>query len=241
MIYTDGSMASVAESKRLIDGIVRLRRAERIPDAAPDVSPVRRDLEARLGPTLSRSRAALILGVSQTAFDRWVAAGQIPIVLTPVGRREVPQQFVVELRESIDDLKGKGQRRHPLAAALAARRNAAARVGCDPPPEGLEQPLAPEGHRTSERRSLALHGIVAERLSEQMVDEARERVERLADEGHLHPRYAERWRELLSRPIAEIAVAITADDQDGRDLRQNSPFAGVLNEQERRRIIETVR
>jgi hypothetical protein len=74
-----------------------------------------------------------------------------------------------------------------------------------------------------------------------MVEEARQRIDRLLGEGHLHPRYAERWRELLSRSIPEIAAAITADDQDGRDLRQNSPFAGVLNEQERRLVIEAVR
>src|SRR6476659_1949527 len=134
-------MASVTESKRLVDGIVRLRRAERIPDAAADVSPVRRDLETRLGPTLSRSRAAQILGVSQTAFDRWAVGGQIPIVLMPGGRREVPRQFVIELRESIDELRRAGNARRPLAAALAARREAAANLDGDRMPWNRRQPL----------------------------------------------------------------------------------------------------
>lgn len=234
-------MASVAESSRLVDGIVRLRRAERIPEAAPDIAPVRRELESRLGPTLSRSRAAVILGVSQTALDRWVAAGQIPIVLTPHGRREVARQFVIELRESIDELMQQGQRRHLLAKALAKRRQDAAGVGRGRARPESVQPEAPEGHRTAERRGLAYHALVAERLDEGMVEEARERVERLAADERLHPRYAERWRALLSRPLADIARAIAADTQEGRDLRQNSPFAGVLNEQERRRIIETTR
>lgn len=234
-------MSSVIESKRLVDGIVGLRRAERIPAAAADVSPVRRELEARLGATLSRSRAAQILGVSQTALDRWVAVGQIPIVVTPTGRREVPRQFVIELREAIGELRGRGRGRHPLAAALSARRDAAERTVGRPPSPGSGRAAAADGHRTSERRGLALHRVIAERLDEGMVEEARERVERLRAEGHLHSRYAERWRQLLSRPVAEIAAAIAADDQEGRDLRQNSPFAGVLNEQERRRIIETVR
>ena len=234
-------MPSVAESKKLVENIARLRRAERVPSVVRDVSPVRRDLESQLGPTLSRSRAARILGVSQTALDRWVAAGRIPIVFTPSGRREVPRQFVVEVGEAIDELRGQG-RRHLLAAALAGRREGAAKIGVAPSP-GPRQPgpSALRGHRTAERRSLAYHVIVAERLSEQMVEEARERIERLASDGHLHPRYAERWRELLSRPLAEIARAISADDEEGRDLRQNGPFAGVLNEQERRRIIEAVR
>jgi hypothetical protein len=234
-------MTSVAESKKLVDGIVMLRRAERIPAAAPDVSPVRRDLEARLGPTLSRSRAAQILGVSQTALDRWVAAGQIPIVLTPAGRREVPRQFVIELREAIGGQHGESSGRHPLAAALSARGKAAAKAIDGRLASSLGRPVSPEGHRTAERRSLALHRIIAGRLDEGMVEEARQRVERLRAEGHLHPHYAGRWRKLLARPLAEIATAIAADDQDSRDLRQNSPFAGVLNEQERRRIIEAVR
>jgi hypothetical protein len=232
-------MASVSESRRLIDGIVRLRRAERIPGAAADVAPVRRELEAQLGPTLTRSRAAQLLGVSQTALERWVAAGQIPIVVTPAGRREVPRQFVIELREAIAELVARGRTRHPLAAALAARREAAARIGG--PAAKAGSPAAPEAHRTAERRGLAVHRVVAERLDETMVQEASRRVERMAEEGHLHPRYAERWRQVLSRPLDEVAAAIVADDQEGRDLRQNSPFAGVLNEQERRRIIETVR
>lgn len=115
-------MASVADSSRLIEGIVRLRRVERIPGAAADAAPVRRDLELRLGPTLSRSRAAHLLGVSQTALDRWVAAGEIPVVLMPNGRREIPRQVVVELLESISELRRAGKGRHPLAAALARRR-----------------------------------------------------------------------------------------------------------------------
>jgi hypothetical protein len=229
-------MPSVIQSRKLIDGIVRLRRAERIPAAAADVATVRRELEAQAGATLSRSRAALILGVSQTALDRWVTAGRIPTVLTPRGRREVPRQFVVELREAIDSLPERGG--HSLAAALAARRRAAERLGES---GRAGSTPAPEGHLTAERRSRAYHEVVARRLDAGTIADARARVERLADEGHLHPRHAERWRELLARAPAEVAAAIAADDEAGSDLRQNSPFAGVLNEQERLRIIETVR
>lgn len=232
-------MPGIAESGKLIDGIMRLRRAERIPEAASEVAPVRRDLEARLGPTLSRSRAARVFGVSQTALDRWVVAGQVPIVLTPRGRREVPRQFVIELRESIDELLREGHHRHLLAEALKRRRTAAGAI--DGSGAVAEKQRRLNGHRTAERRALAYHRLIAERLDEAMVEEARDRVERLAAEGHLHPRYAARWRALLSGAVGEIGDAIVADTQQGRDLRQNSPFAGLLNEQERRRIVETVR
>lgn len=231
-------MASVAETTRLVNSIVRLRRAERVPGAEEDVAPVRRDLELQLGPTLSRSRASRILGVSQTALDRWVEAGRIPVVVTPGGRREVPRQVVIELRESIDRLKGRGIGRHPLAAALAERRDSTKSI---PAPKGRGRGRLPRGHETAERRSLAYHRAVADRLDDRMIAEARERIDRLLAEGYLHPRYAKRWRDTLASPIDRIAEVVTADDQDGRDLRQNSPFAGVLNEHERRRIIETVR
>ncbi len=234
-------MASVSESVKLVDGIVRLRRAERIPQAAADIAPVRRELEARLGPTLSRSRAAHILGVSQTALDRWVAAKQIPIVLTPRGRREVPRQFVVELRGAIDELIDEARHRHPLAAALEQRREAASKLGRFADPRGEIRSSKADAHRTAERRALLYHALLADRLDDRMVEDAGERIEQLSGAGRFHPRYAERWRALRVRPIAEIARAIAADSQEGRDLRQNSPFAGVLNEQERRRIIETTR
>jgi len=38
--------------------------------------------------------------------------------------------------------------------------------------------------------------------------------------------------------MPRIRAAITADDERGRDLRQNSPLAGLLSEQERRKLFE---
>ena len=40
--------------------------------------------------------------------------------------------------------------------------------------------------------------------------------------------------------MTEIRKVIAADDARGRDLRQNSPLAGLLNEPERRKILEMV-
>jgi hypothetical protein len=233
-------VASVEETMRLLDSIVRLRRAERVPAAAEDVAPVRRDLEAQVGSTLSRSRASRALGVSQTALDRWVDDGAVPTVVDPRGRHEVPLPFVIELAEEIENARRAGPLRHPLAVALARRRDAARKLdaGLPSPESGIR---APRDHRTSERRALAYHRVVAERLDERMLAEAKARVERLAGQGHLHPSYADRWREILSLPLDAVAEKLVEDTQGARDLRQASPFAGVLNEQERRRIIELVR
>jgi len=43
--------------------------------------------------------------------------------------------------------------------------------------------------------------------------------------------YAE-WRELLGRPLEEICSILTSDDEASQRLRQNSPFAGVLDARE---------
>ncbi len=100
----------------------------------------------------------------------------------------------------------------------------------------------PDGHRTAELRSLAQHRLVAERLDDELLDRARERVERwLAEGGPVHPVWAQRWRELLDRPASDVAAAICADDEAGRDLRQTSPFAGALGPTERWRTIRAVR
>ena len=74
-----------------------------------------------------------------------------------------------------------------------------------------------------------------------MVDEARYVLFRWREQGHVDDRYADRWEELLTRPIAEIKPALVADGPDADDMRQNSPFAGLLSEPERRRIVQEVR
>jgi len=43
--------------------------------------------------------------------------------------------------------------------------------------------------------------------------------------------YAE-WRELLMRPLEEICVVLTSKSEDAQRLRQNSPFAGLLDARE---------
>ena len=36
------------------------------------------------------------------------------------------------------------------------------------------------------------------------------------------------WQAILDRPLADICQIFETDNEDGRRLRQNSPFAGVL-------------
>lgn len=101
--------------------------------------------------------------------------------------------------------------------------------------------MVPDGHRTAERRSLALHAAVLERLDETVLQRATERVSGwLRDGGPAPAAAASAWAALLNGDSGELARALVRDDEQMRDLRQNTPFAGVVEPTERWRIIREV-
>ncbi len=51
-------------------------------------------------------------------------------------------------------------------------------------------------------------------------------------------RTRDRWLALLDGPLDELLTALTADTVASRELRQNSPFVGVLTEEERTAILQ---
>lgn len=214
------------DTEQLVLDVARLRRAHRRHPDDEDVAAVRIDLERAVGPTVGRAATARLLGVSQTALDRWIAAGDVPAVLTPAGRREVPVGAVADLLDAL--AQRPRDERHPLAAILRARRTVA------PPRRGHR---AAPGHRAAEERGLAYHRAVARRLDDAIVADALARLRRWREEGRIHPRYADRWEELLSGSRTRLRAAMTADDDHGAALRQSSPLAGVLSEPERRRVL----
>jgi hypothetical protein len=50
-------------------------------------------------------------------------------------------------------------------------------------------------------------------------------------------RWLAEWESLLDGPAEGVLEALTSRTPRARELRQNSPFAGVLTEQERRRAL----
>lgn len=96
-----------------------------------------------------------------------------------------------------------------------------------------------EGHRTAERRSLAYHRAIAERIEHDpsIIDAARERVRTWQG---VHPRYIAAWREVLDRPVPEIIALLTEDSERMTMLRQVSPFAGALDPRTRWQIWRSV-
>jgi hypothetical protein len=216
------------DREQLVGDLMRLRRAQRRHPDDEDLASVRVDLERAVGPTVGRAASARLLGVSQTALDRWVARGAIPVVLTPAGRSEVPTGALLDLLDALAERPDRG--RHPLAALLRSQRPSAP-AASQPPARGADD------HRTAELRALAYHQAVARRLDRASIAEALVRLRRWRAEQRIHPRYADAWEELLTGPRERLVRTLRSDDEESAALRQSSPFAGMLDERERRALM----
>lgn len=230
------AMGVVERKQELFENIARLRRAGRELPGNRDVAAVRAALERELGETVSRRLAARVLGVSHTALDRWIKAGDLAVVYSPKGRLEVPVPALLELHEAVAADRDERPRRYLLSATMARQRDAARRLRLD----DLKDHGGRSAHDRARARSLAYHRAVFQRLRKPIVDEARHVLHRWREQGRIDERYAERWEQLLDRPVTEIRRALVDESQEADDLRQNSPFAGLLSEPERRRIVREV-
>lgn len=222
----------------LVENLVRLRGVENHASQAqlPALIAVRNSLRDLVGPTVRPATAARLLGISQPALRRWTSQGEIPTVVTPQGRREIPVIELVGLLEEVDQLRAEGAGR-PVARAIHERnRRAVSEVDIDE----LLPPRRLRGHRVAELHSLAYHRLVARRLDESMLETARQRLAAQRARGQIHPTWADRWERVLGEPLNKVAAVISADKPSARQLRQTSPFAGMLTEQERRRLVRAV-
>jgi hypothetical protein len=234
------SMAALDRKRELFENIARLRRASREAPQNRDIVAVRSALERELGETVSQRLAASLLGVSHTALRRWIEAGDVPTIYSRSGRTEIPVQSLLELYEAVQHQRRTGtRRRHVLEPSLSEARSRAEQLR----PHELvpEEDPKDEGHGRADRRALAYHRALARRLRRSMVDQARQRLWQWRADGQIDGRHADQWDAVLARPVREVRQIIGEDTPKGRDLRQNSPFAGVLSEAERRRILQEIR
>jgi hypothetical protein len=98
-------------------------------------------------------------------------------------------------------------------------------------------------HAVAEDVSLELHRAVAERLLEDppLVERARARVADWLRDGSVARPYAEAWGAILRQPIEAVARFLVDPGERARQLRQTSPFAGVLDPRTRWSIWRRVR
>src|SRR5436190_301194 len=93
-------------------------------------------------------------------------------------------------------------------------------------------------YRLAAERSRALHVAVGERLRADptLVEGARTRARDWLENGTVPRPYAAAWQSLLGRSLEDLVQALGEDSERMHDLRQVSPFAGVLDPRSRWRI-----
>lgn len=96
------------------------------------------------------------------------------------------------------------------------------------------------GHQRIDRRSLALHRAIAEKLHADpaLIAIALDNIERWTREGSRSQPYWDAWRDILGRPLPEILDLLGEESERMTALRQATPFAGVLEPAERWAIYE---
>lgn len=106
--------------------------------------------------------------------------------------------------------------------------------------------LRPVLDRREERISLELHRAVARRLrkdGQAVREKARSNLEQVS--GNVHGpqalEWVQEWSEALDGPTGRLVEMLVRQDEHGVDLRQVSPFAGVLSDDERMAAIRRAR
>lgn len=92
-------------------------------------------------------------------------------------------------------------------------------------------------------RSLLLGHAIASHLirdPDKTRSKARANLEqmRMSSTRHSAERWLDEWERLLDGPLVPLLTTLTSPSPRARELRQNSPFAGVLSESERQQVLE---
>lgn len=99
-------------------------------------------------------------------------------------------------------------------------------------------------HRLLDARSLALHAVIARKIERDpaLLEIAHRNLARWSAQRQGDaPPWLEEWREVLKQPWPRVAAFITNPGEHATRLRQSSPFAGVLTNEERWRVYEAFR
>ncbi|RMI12718.1 DNA-binding protein [Cellulomonas triticagri] len=97
-----------------------------------------------------------------------------------------------------------------------------------------------------QRRALRLAYAVAGKIAQDPDGVRRQAQQNLTALRARHARgrpavWLAQWQDLLDGPVDDLLDALTSPSQRSRELRQNSPFAGVLTEDERAAVLREAR
>lgn len=165
---------------------------------------------------------------------------------TVVGRlADEAKALAAESEEARQRMLAAARRRQECVLGLHASglsvRKIAERLGSSPAVIQAALSAAKGRHpvaRREERFPFELHVMLGMRLREEssrLRSVARTNLEKMraTPRAPIATRWLDRWEELLELPDDELERAMLADDEESRDLRQISPFAGALNAEDR--------
>jgi len=95
-------------------------------------------------------------------------------------------------------------------------------------------------HAQIEERSIVLHRVIAQRISDNpaLLDVARANLRRwIGQQGERL--YWTEWEKILEDTMEEILAFMVSPTERARRLRQSSPFCGILTPRERWKIYES--
>lgn len=104
--------------------------------------------------------------------------------------------------------------------------------------------LATPGSTRDDRQSLWLHTAVAGRIAKDPKSALRKASAniRLMRRAHRQPSpWLARWQQIVDLGPEAVIKALVGDTAESRELRQNSPFAGVLTTRERSLALDAFR
>ncbi|HKQ72014.1 MAG TPA: hypothetical protein VJT73_21865 [Polyangiaceae bacterium] len=98
-------------------------------------------------------------------------------------------------------------------------------------------------HRLAEERSIELHRAIGQRLMRDpsIVLLARARIAERKAAASLHADLLAAWERVLSLPLPELVAFLSSSSAEARELRQTTPFAGVVPPRERWSIWRSVK
>jgi hypothetical protein len=98
-------------------------------------------------------------------------------------------------------------------------------------------------HTLHDRRSLAIHELVAQRVRQDpaVLEVPRQRVREWGRAGTMNPKYPQAWSDLLDGPIDRLLEVLVEPSEWATELRHVSPFAGLIDMATRERVWRDVK
>ncbi|MEU7926155.1 helix-turn-helix domain-containing protein [Micromonospora sp. NPDC049801] len=111
--------------------------------------------------------------------------------------------------------------------------------------EHVEALLRPKPELTRDQlKSLWLHQAIAGSLvtdPDAVLNKAGENLDRLLrqHQGTMTEVWLKRWQDKINEGVGAVLKTLTSDDPEAVELRQNSPFAGVLSQPQRTKVLDS--